>query len=72
MSKIKLDFLKNFNYDIQIFQQLPLYIRREILKKGKILFCKNQKKLYEIAFLTIKEFSFYKKIYDFYLKNTAK
>ncbi len=54
--------------EIHIFQQLPIYIRKRILKEGKLIFCKNQPLLYEIAFSTIKEFEFYKKIYFNYLK----
>jgi len=70
MSKIRLDFLKesSASQDIQIFQQLPLYIRVRILKEGKILFVKDEGALYELAFSTIKEFGFYKKLYDLYLK----
>ena len=69
MSKIRLNFLKELNnkFDIQIFQQLPVYIKIRVLKEGKILFCKNSDKLYEIAFTAIKDFGFYKKIYDLYL-----
>ncbi len=69
MSKIRLKFslILRENYDIHVFQQLPLYIRKEILKDGKILISKNNKKLYEIAFQTIKEFNLYEKIYKNYL-----
>jgi uncharacterized protein len=69
MSKIRLNFLKDLTnkFDVQIFQQLPVYIRIRVLKEGKILFCKNSDLLYEIAFTTIKDFGFYKKIYDLYL-----
>ncbi len=69
MSKIRLDFLKNLKeeFDIQIFQQLPVYIRIRILKEGKVLLCKDSDLLYEIAFTAIKEFGFYKKVYDMYL-----
>lgn len=55
------------DYDIHIFQQLPIYIRKRILKDGKVIICKDEDLLYEIAFSTIKEFGFYKKIYDLYL-----
>ncbi|PIN78061.1 nucleotidyltransferase [Candidatus Woesearchaeota archaeon CG10_big_fil_rev_8_21_14_0_10_34_12] len=69
MSRIKLDFLKNAgkNIDVQIFQQLPVYIKVRVLKEGKILFCNNEDELYEIAFSTIKEFGFFKKAYEMYL-----
>lgn len=70
ISRIRLDFLKivNNEIDIQIFQQLPVYIRIRIISEGKILFCGNSDLLYKIAFETIREFGFYKKIYDTYLE----
>ncbi|MCM8831839.1 MAG: nucleotidyltransferase domain-containing protein [Candidatus Omnitrophica bacterium] len=64
----RLDYLKFFDMDIQIFQQLPLYIRVRILGKGKILFCRDEDKLYEIAFHTISEFTDFEHIYRDYLK----
>jgi hypothetical protein len=69
MSKKRLEFLKDFgSFDIQIFQQLPIYIRKRILKEAKILFCKNLDLLYEIYFSTIKEFNFFEKLYNMYLQ----
>ena len=70
MSKKQLDFMKNAksNLDIQIFQQLPIYIRMRILKEGKILLDKNSEFLYNLAFDTIKEFEFFRKSYEIYLK----
>ena len=68
MSKKRLEFLKDFSeLDIQIFQQLPIYIRMRIIKEGKIILCKNEDFLYELAINTIKEFGLYKKVYDMYL-----
>ncbi|MBS3080118.1 nucleotidyltransferase domain-containing protein [Candidatus Pacearchaeota archaeon] len=55
-------------FDIQIFQQLPLFIRRRILEEGKIIFCKDEDKLYDIAYETIKEFNLFEKAYNYYLK----
>jgi len=70
MSRERLELMKNSgkDVDIQIFQQLPVYIRVRVLKEGKILFCRNEDLLYEIAFSTVKEFSFFKKSYEMYLK----
>lgn len=53
--------------DIHVYQQLPLYIRQRILKEGKIIYCANEELLYDIAFLTIKEFDTYEKAYTTYL-----
>jgi len=69
LSKKKLFYasLAKSPIEIHIFQQLPIYIRKRILKEGKVLLCKNQLPLYEIAFSTIKEFEFYEKLYNLYL-----
>ncbi len=69
MSKKRLYFLNGLKdiFDVQIFQQLPIYIRIEILKETKVLFCKDEDLLYEVAFDAIKEFGFFKKVYDMYL-----
>lgn len=59
-------------FDIQIFQQLPLYIRKRILEEGKIIFCKDEDKLYDTAYETIKEFNQFKEKYTDYIKNALK
>ncbi len=58
------------DFDIQIFQQLPLYIRIRVLK-GTVIFCREEKVLYEVAIQTIREFEDYKKIYDEYLRGVV-
>ncbi len=65
LSEIRLELLKKFNdeFDIQMFQLLPLYVQIEVLK-GKILYVRNEEKLYEIANETIEE---YEEFYPFYL-----
>lgn len=59
------------DFDIQIFQQLPMYIRTRVLK-GKVIFCRDEKVLYEVAIQTIREFEDYEKIYDEYLRGVAR
>lgn len=70
MARKQLELLKvsGRGMDIQIFQHLPIYIRIRILKEGKIVFCNNSDLLYGIAFNTIKEFGFYKKLYEMYME----
>ncbi|MEE9378346.1 MAG: nucleotidyltransferase domain-containing protein [Candidatus Lokiarchaeia archaeon] len=65
LSRIRLELLKMFNeqLDIQIFQLLPLYVQIEVLK-GKVLYVKEEDRLYEIANETIEE---YEDFYPFYL-----
>ncbi len=59
------------DFDIQIFQQLPMYMRIRVLK-GKVIFCREEKILYEVAIQTIREFEDYRKIYDEYLRGVAR
>lgn len=70
MSKKRLAYLKNAKekFDIQIFQQLPLYIRHRVLKEGKIIFCANENELYDLALLTAKEYEDFKPVYKGYLE----
>ena len=65
LSKIRLELLKKFNekFDIQMFQLLPLYVQVELLK-GKILYVKDEDRIYEIANETIDECE---EFYPFYL-----
>ncbi|MDK2974182.1 MAG: uncharacterized protein PWP08_553 [Methanofollis sp.] len=42
-------------YDVQIFEQLPLYIRMDVLK-GRVLYCPDERFLYDIAPEMIREF----------------
>jgi len=71
MSKKRLRYSSLFpnKFDVNIFQQLPLYIRKRILKEGKVILCKDEDLLYSIAFATLKEFDMYKKIYYNYLNS---
>ena len=71
LSEKKLEYLKLFDMDVQIFQQLPIYIRMRIIKEAKLLFCAAEEELYQIVFNTITEFEDYAHIYRDYLKEIA-
>ncbi|MHA1836286.1 MAG: nucleotidyltransferase domain-containing protein [Candidatus Odinarchaeia archaeon] len=52
-------------YDVQIFEHLPIYVQKEVLK-GKILYSRDMKFLYDIAMKTIKQFEDFKyRFYDY-------
>jgi predicted nucleotidyltransferase len=68
LSRKRLDYLKDFPFDIQIFQQLPLYIRRRVLKEGRILFVRDEALLYELAFHTAQAFEDFRPFYLSYLE----
>ncbi len=67
-SRKRIEYLRDFSdYDIQIFSQLPVYIRARILKQNLILLCKDYSNLYNLAYETIKEMSLYARVYNNYL-----
>jgi predicted nucleotidyltransferase len=71
MSKKQFEYLREFNFDIQIYKQLPIYIRVRILKEGKFILKKDEDKLYDIAFKTITEYADFEHIYNDYLKEVV-
>lgn len=69
LSKKRLEYLAVFpNLDVQIFQQLPLYVKIRVLKEGKTIFCKNEDLLYDLSFSTVRQFEYFKPRYLSYLE----
>ena len=54
--------------DVQVFQDLPLYVRQRVLKEGEIVLCKDWDMLYDMAFDSIREFEYFEPRYREYLK----
>ena len=53
-------------YDIQIFEDLPLYVQRSVFQ-GKILFTKNKKQIVQRAIKCIYDFEDFQPIYEQYI-----
>ncbi len=70
-SRKRLNYLEHSLLDIRIFQQLPLYVRRRILKEGQVLFARDETLLYELALRTAQAFEDFKRIYNSYLEEVA-
>ena len=68
LSRKRLSYLKEGDADIHIFSQLPLYIRKRVIKEGKILLCHDEDALYEVVFRTAQAFEDFKHIYYGYLE----
>ncbi len=64
----RLSLMADFEIDVHIYQAVPLYIRQRILKEGKVLYCRDEEVLYEIACQTITEYADFEHIYLDYLK----
>jgi predicted nucleotidyltransferase len=72
LSHKRLEYLSICDFDIHIYQQLPIYLRHRIIKEGRVLFCRNEDMLYDSAFKTAQEFEDYKHIYHEYLEKVAR
>ena len=72
LSRIKLSYQKSTTLDIQVFQQLPMYIRKRVFKEGQLLYCRNEDQLYNLAFQFIREYADYEHIYREYLNEVAR
>ena len=69
VSKKKLAYQKiSSKLDIQILQQLPLYIKMEVLKKNKILLIKDYDTVFDIARNIIRDFDSFEKYYNDYIE----
>lgn len=62
---------ENEKYDVQIFQHLPLHIKKKVCEDTKVLYCKDEDQLYDIYFQILDEFSHYKPFYESYLEAVA-
>ncbi len=69
--KIEYSSLVSEKYDVQIFQQLPSFIRVRILKEGKFLLIKNYDETFKVAIDSIKEFDLFKKHYLYCIRSIA-
>jgi predicted nucleotidyltransferase len=67
MGRKRLDYLAGRDLDVTIFQQLPLYIRSRVLKEGRVLFVRDEDRLYELAFRTARAFEDFRPYYRAYL-----
>jgi len=71
LSSYKLRYHSKIDADLHIFQQMPIYIQQRVLQDGKVLWCRDQDALYEVAFRVIREFGDYEHFYREYLEEVA-
>ena len=63
----RLDYTGGSDLDVKVFQQLPLYIRSRLLKEGRVLFVRDEDRLYDLAFRTARAFEDFRPYYQAYL-----
>jgi predicted nucleotidyltransferase len=71
-SRKRLGYLTSGDVDLTIFQQLPLYIRSRILKEGRVVFVRDEDRLYDLAVRTARSFEGFRHRYRRYLDAVAR
>lgn len=72
LAEKRMAYLGDVDLDVQVFQGLPLYIRPRVLRDGRVLFCRDEDALYEVAFTTIRSFERFKRTYHAYVEEVAR
>ncbi len=67
MSERRLEYLAEFDLDVHVFQQLPLQVRRRVLREGCVLLSKDDDALYRLASHTAQVFEDFRPAYQRYL-----
>ena len=71
LSEKKHQYLRQFDLDVQVFQQLPLFMRHRILRDGRVLFVRDEDLLYEKAFRTAQQYEDFRHRHEAYLEEVA-
>jgi len=58
--------------DVQVFQGLPLYVRRRVLRDGRVLFVRDEDALYALASRTVRAWESFRPRYEAYLAEVAR
>jgi predicted nucleotidyltransferase len=69
---ILLSYASAVDLDVQVFQRLPLYVRRRVLKEGRVLFVRDEDALYDEAFRTVRAYESFRPRYQAYLAEVAR
>jgi len=72
-SRKRLEYLAaRDDLDLTIFQQLPLHLRSRILGEGRVVFVRDEDRLYDLAVRTVRAFEGFRHHYRRYLDTVAR
>lgn len=55
-------------FDIQRFDDLPLYIRKRVLEEGSLVYCDDKDRFYDNVIKTVKAYEDFRPIHEEYLE----
>lgn len=65
-SEKRVVYMGEVDADVQVYQQLPLYVRRRVLREGRVVLCKDEDALYDLAYRTVQAYEDFKYVYRTY------
>lgn len=68
----RLSYTSRVDLDVQLFELLPVYVRRRVLQEGRPLFVRDEDALYDVAFRSARAFEAFKPIYRFCLEEISR
>lgn len=68
----RLEYGAEASVDLVVFQQLPLAVRRRVLREGEVLFVRDEDALYALAVRTARAFERFRHIHREYLDQVAR
>ena len=72
LAEKRLEYLQTGDLDVSILQALPLYIRRRVLKEGRVEYVRDEDALYEVAYRSAQAYEDFKHLYQDYLDQVAR
>lgn len=67
-SEVRLRYLSRSDLDVQVLQDLPIYVRKRVFGEGRVLLVKDEDLLYDVAWRTAKEWGDFQPFYEAYLR----
>ena len=58
-------------FDLSVFEDLPIYVKVEIVRKGKIVYSQDYDRVFDIFFRTIQDFESFEPFYHEYLRGVV-
>ncbi|MDY6773745.1 MAG: nucleotidyltransferase domain-containing protein [Candidatus Nanohaloarchaea archaeon] len=59
-------------FDLQRFQDLPLYIRHRVLDEGDLFYCRDRERFYDVVIRTIKAYEDFRPLHEEYLEGVRR
>lgn len=68
---LRLRYADDERIDVQVFQDVPLFIRMRVLRDGRVLFVRDEDALYEVALAAVRAWQDFRPFCEEYLEGAG-